>query len=60
MKQKAQFVDFCENELGIEKSQAQRLYEGINQNPLGFKSQLHVAWPDAFEAAPETGKGAAT
>lgn len=53
MNQKAKFIAFCEQK-GIEPDQAQLLYGYINEDPLGFKAQLHQAWPDAFEA-PESG-----
>lgn len=58
MNQKAKFVGYCQKQ-GIEEGQAQILYELINQDPLGFKAELHTAWPDAFEA-PTAGRGAAS
>jgi len=54
MNQKAKFVAFCENKLKLTEAQAQILYDGINEDPLGFKGQIHTAWPDVFEA-PEKG-----
>ena len=52
------FMAFCEQK-GIESDQAQRLYTTINEDPSGFKAQLHQAWPGVFEA-PEAGSQTTT
>jgi hypothetical protein len=49
--QEAKFIAFCEKK---QLTEGQALYQTINEDPLGFKAQLHSVWPDVFEA-PQAG-----